>query len=60
MASHSMIISGIPVMGYINYLHHMVKQNGIYMPGIVHLSVDSYGYQNIQNQAVWFSLKNSI
>jgi len=57
LAVPSMIISGIPVMGYINYLHHMVKQNGVYMPHMFRLSIDSHGYQNTQNQAIWFRLK---
>jgi len=48
LAVPSMIISGIPVMGYINHLHHTVKQNGNYMPDVFHLSMDSYVYQNTQ------------
>jgi len=52
-----MFISGIPVLEYINYLHHMVKQNGIYMPDMFILSIDSHRYQNTQNQIVWFRLK---
>jgi hypothetical protein len=54
LAVTSMIISSIPVMGCINYLHHMIKQNAR------HFSIDPDEYQNTQNQALWLRLKHSI